>query len=242
MSLTLLALLFAAALLYAAAGQGGGSGYIAVMGLYGVAPEVMRPTALSLNVLVAGLATWRLWRAGWGGWPALWPFLVGSVPGAAAGGAMVLAADSYRLVVGTVLIAAGTWLWWDTGRPAAGPMRHPPFGIRIGAGGAIGLLSGLTGIGGGVFLAPVLLLLRWADPRQTAALTAPFILLNSIAGLAGNGLSMAALPAALPVYAVVTLAGALVGTQLTIRVLSPLMLRRVMALVLLFGGAAVLLR
>lgn len=244
MSPTLLVLLCVASVVYAAAGQGGASGYIAVMGLYGVAPEVMRPTALCLNILVTGLGTWRLWRAGLGDWRGLWPFLLGSVPCSALGGAVVLPASSYRLVVGVVLIGAGLRLWRDAGAPAGaeGASRHPSVALRAATGGGIGLVSGLTGIGGGIFLAPVLLILRWADARRTAALTAPFILVNSVAGLAGNWVSVESLPAALPAYAAVTLVGALVGSHLAIRFLSPAMLRRIMALVLLFGGAAVLLR
>ncbi len=243
MSPTLLVLLFAASVIYTAAGQGGASGYIAVMGLYGVSPEVMRPAALCLNILVTCIGTWRLWRAGLGDWRGLWPFLAGSVPCALIGGAVVLPAASYRLLVGVVLIGASVRLWWDAGRPAEaeGPLRAPSWGPRVATGAAIGMVSGLTGIGGGVFLAPVLLILRWADAPRTAAMTAPFILANSVAGLAGNWVSVASLPAALPAYAAVTLVGALVGSHLAIRFLSPAMLRRIMALVLLFGGAAVLL-
>lgn len=244
MSPTLLVCLFVASVVYTAAGQGGASGYIAVMGLYGVAPEVMRPTALCLNILVTSIGTWRLWRAGLGDWRGLWPFLAGSVPCALLGGALVLPSSSYRLLVGLVLLGAGARLWWDAGRPAEAerPLRTPSWAPRVATGGVIGLVSGLTGIGGGIFLAPVLLILRWADAPRTAAMTAPFILVNSVAGLAGNWVSMASLPAALPAYAAVTLLGALVGSHLAIRFLSPAMLRRVMALVLLFGGGAVLLR
>lgn len=244
MSPTLLVCLFVASVVYTAAGQGGASGYIAVMGLYGVAPEVMRPTALCLNILVTAIGTWRLWRAGLGDWRGLWPFLAGSVPCALLGGAMVLPSSFYRLLVGVVLLGAGVRLWWDAGRPAGAEraLETPSWAPRAVTGGMIGLVSGLTGIGGGIFLAPVLLILRWADAPRTAAMTAPFILVNSVAGLAGNWVSVASLPAALPAYAAVTLLGALVGSHLAIRVLSPAMLRRVMALVLLFGGGAVLLR
>lgn len=244
MSPTLLVCLFVASVVYTAAGQGGASGYIAVMGLYGVAPEVMRPTALCLNILVTTIGTWRLWRAGLGDWRGVWPFLAGSVPCALLGGALVLPPSSYRLLVGVVLLGAGVRLWWDAGRPAGAEpaSRTPSWAARAVVGGMIGLVSGLTGIGGGIFLAPVLLILRWADAPRTAARTAPFILVNSVAGLAGNWVSVASLPAALPAYAAVTLLGALVGSHLAIRFLSPAMLRRVMALVLLFGGGAVLLR
>lgn len=244
MSPTLLVCLFVASVVYTAAGQGGASGYIAVMGLYGVAPEVMRPTALCLNILVTAIGTWRLWRAGLGDWRGLWPFLAGSVPCALLGGALVLPSSSYRFLVGVVLLGAGVRLWWDAGRPAGPerPLGTPSWAARAVTGGMIGLVSGLTGIGGGIFLAPILLILRWADAPRTAAMTAPFILVNSVAGLAGNWASVASLPAALPAYAAVTLVGALVGSHLAIRFLSPAMLRRVMALVLLFGGGAVLLR
>lgn len=240
MSVLLLILLFVAAVLYTAAGQAGASGYLAVMALVGTPQAVMKPTALSLNVLVATFGTWRLWRAGWTDWRGLWPWLLGSVPLSFLGGAIALPGIWYRLLLGPLLVFAGLRLWIA---PAAsdGMPRRPVLAGQVIGGGMIGLLSGLTGVGGGVLLGPLLLLLRWADPRHTAGLTTPFILVNSAAALAGGSAFLRHIPAEMPLYAVATMAGAALGTHLVIHRFSPDTLRRAMAVVLILGGCIVLL-
>src|SRR5215213_5580035 len=183
----LAALLFVTAVVYASVGQAGGSGYLAVMGLVGTAPEVMRPTALLLNLLVAGFATLRFQRAGQLAWSQLWPFLIGSIPLAIAGGALQVPGGIYNLLAGLVLVLAAVPLWRSRGRELvlnAARVRAIPRLPAVGSGAVIGLLAGLTGIGGGIFLGPLLLFTGWADVRRMAGLSSAFILLNSAAALA----------------------------------------------------------
>lgn len=245
MDLAILAsLIFAAAVLYTSVGHAGASGYIAAMALLGIAPEVMKPTALTLNILVAGLASVR-----WNGngkdlaWRSLLPLVIGSVPAAFIGGAVVLSTSHYRMLVGAMLLVAGLKLLWQpqtaTGTTAGGISVPWTGGIVTGA--AVGLLSGLTGTGGGIFLTPLILFFGWAAARQASALTAPFILLNSIAGLSGNLASIKSLPSELPVFVFAAMCGALLGTQIGTRWLSSDTLQRVLGVVLLIAAAKFLL-
>lgn len=206
---------FVVAVLYTSVGHAGASGYLATMALVGVAPEVMRPTALTLNILVAAITVYRFRRARFFNWQGLWPFLLGSVPLAALGGAMRLAPGTYYAAVGGVLLVSAVLLVWRVygsgyRRDEEGVHVRRPLAVLVGAG--IGLLSGLTGTGGGIFLSPVMLLAGWAGPKTTAGIAAPFILVNSAVALAAGTSSVGALPAALPLLAAAAMGGALVGT------------------------------
>lgn len=233
------ALIFAAALLYSSVGHAGASGYIAAMALVGIAPVVMKPTALVLNVLVAGLGTVRWYRLGFVKWRALLPLLAASVPCAFIGGAIQLPGTWYRLLIGTILIIAAAMMLTkqkhDPAAAAEGATAVPVAGGLL-TGGSVGLLSGLTGTGGGIFLSPILLMMRWADPRQASGITLPFILFNSLAGLMGNLVALRALPAELPLFAASALAGGLLGTHFGSRHASNVLLRRLLAVVLLIAG------
>lgn len=238
-------LIFLAAALYSTVGHAGASGYIAAMAFVGLSPLAMKPTALTLNILVASLATVRLWRAGLINLPALLPLVAVSVPLAFVGGAVQLPVSAYRVAVGVVLLAAGLRLLVDPREKAtlqggSGAVRIPLPAALV-AGGAIGLLSGLTGTGGGIFLSPLLLLLGWAGARQAAGMAAPFILVNSVSGLAGNFVSLQALPAELPIYAGAALLGALLGTQMVIRWLPARLLQYLLAAVLLVAAIKLIL-
>jgi len=198
-----------AAFLYATVGHGGASAYIAAMAIAGVAPAEMRPIALQLNVLVSAIATFKFYRAGHFHWRLFWPFAVASIPAAYLGGAITLPGTAYKILVGLVLLYAGWQMWWsaragDELRPARGvPV---PLAMAIGA--ALGVLSGLTGVGGGIFLSPILLLFGWAGTKQTSAVAAPFILVNSLAALAAGFVRNPTLP---PDYAWWLMAAVLVG-------------------------------
>ncbi len=170
---------------YAAVGHGGASAYLAAMALAGIAPAEMRPVALLLNVAVSSLATWKFCRAGHFRWRLFWPFAAAAIPLASLGGAITLPGKAYKVLVGVVLLYAA-WQLWRSAR-AGDEMRktrEPPLAAALAIGGAMGLLAGLTGVGGGIFLSPVLLMLGWAGTKQTSAVAAPFILVNSVAGLA----------------------------------------------------------
>ena len=230
-------LIFAAALLYSSVGHAGASGYIAAMALFGTAPAVMKPTALVLNILVAALGTVRWHLMGLVNRRALAPLLVASIPCAFVGGAIQLSATWYRLVIGVILIvAAASFVFQPQHETLADGSTAVPISGGLVSGGSVGFLSGLTGTGGGIFLSPILLLMRWADPRQASGITAPFILFNSLAGLMGNLLVLRTLPNELPLFAASALAGGLLGTGIGTSWASSTLLQRLLGLVLLIAG------
>lgn len=228
--------LMGGAALYSSVGHGGASSYIAIMALFGVPATVMRPTALALNIIVSSFASLRFVRAGQFRWRVLWPFLIGALPMAYIGGAIHLPSQVYRPIVGVVLWLAAARLLWPKPLQAMAETRDPPVPAAIAAGAGIGLLSGLTGTGGGIFLSPLLLFFAWTTPKQASGVAAVFILVNSIAGLAGNAASLQHLPPALPLYAGAVLVGAVIGTTLGIRLPAPLVVRS-LAIVLVVAGA-----
>jgi uncharacterized membrane protein YfcA len=217
-------------------GHAGASAYLAAMGLVGVAPEVMKPTALALNILVASIVTWRFWRAGYVRPMSALPFLAGSVPAAFVGGAIVLPGEVYRPLVGAILLVAALRFGVTAGRPLE---EHPPRAPLVGAVGSglvIGLLAGLTGTGGGIFLTPLLLVAGWAGTRFAAGTSALFILANSVAGLAGNVGAVGSIPAAIPLWLGVVAVGGAIGSELGSRRLPAPWVRRGLATVLLVAG------
>jgi uncharacterized membrane protein YfcA len=237
-TLLLAALFFAAALLYSSVGHAGASAYLAAMALIGLPPDVMRPTALVLNLFVAGIVVVRFTRAGHLPWRELLPLVLGSIPAAFIGGGIELPGEIYRPLVAIVLLAGA---WRLATAPAAG--EDVPTGVPllpgILAGAAIGLLAGLTGTGGGIFLTPLLVLAGWAATRDAAGLSGAFILANSLAGLAGlAGLASGGvtLPSALPVWIAAVVAGGLIGSWLGAARYSVLGLRRALAVVLVIAA------
>ena len=238
----LAAAFFLVALLYSSVGHAGASGYLAAMALVAVAPEVMRPTALVLNVLVASIATVRFYRAGCFSWRTFWPFAVTSIPCSFLGGALTLPSPFYKAIVGAMLLVAAVKLARDATRVPEVETRDPtptarvPLAPALACGAALGLLAGLTGTGGGIFLSPLLLLLGWADTRTTSGVSAPFILANSIAGLAGTVASLSSLPAALPWWCGAVAAGGLIGAELGAKRLGTRWLRLLLAAVLVIAG------
>ncbi len=240
MTLTIVGLLvFLAALLYSSVGHGGASGYLAAMALVGLDAATMKPTALVLNILVASIATVQFRRAGSFSWPLFWPFALVSAPCAFLGG-RIPPAVFYEPVVGGVLLFAA-WRMLQSASSTPGPVREIPRVLALFLGAGIGLLSGLTGVGGGIFLSPLLLMLRWAEPRQTAGVSAAFILVNSIAGLLGHLSNLARLPEALPWWALAAVIGGAIGSTHGSRKLGGSTLRRLLAAVLVIAGAKLLL-
>jgi hypothetical protein len=231
--------LMAGALLYSSVGHAGASSYIALMALFSIAPEEMRPTALVLNIIVATLGTVRFARAGLFSWRVLWPFLLGAVPFAFIGGGIILPTTLYRPLVGFILWLSAARLLWPKPLPSVTSPKDPPVVPGILAGTGIGLLAGLTGTGGGIFLSPILLFTGWSAPKVASGVASAFILANSIAGLSGNLASVQALPEALPLYAGAVLIGGLAGTRLGINVSQPVLFR-LLAAVLLVAGAKLL--
>lgn len=257
-------LFFIAALLYSSVGHAGASGYLAAMALAGMAPDMMKPAALCMNVVVATLTTFRFYKAGFFSPALLWPFAVTAVPLAYLGGLVPASIPLFKPIVGVVLWIAAIRLMMNdrNGRPgrserepdradrgSAGvgvrtpaPADHTavartprlPLALLVGA--AIGFLSGLTGTGGGIFLSPILILAGWANPRVAGGVSAAFILLNSISGLGGVATAGFRVPDELPLWVAVVFIGALAGTQLGTRQLAPLWLKRLLGVVLLIAG------
>jgi uncharacterized membrane protein YfcA len=227
-----------AAVLYSSVGHAGASGYLAAMAFIGTATPMMRPTALVLNLLVASIAFLRFRQAGWFSWPLFWPFALGSIPFAFIGGAITLPEHWYRTLVGIILWIAAARLWLDLRRRTT-PHRPPRFAAIL-SGATIGLLAGLTGTGGGIFLSPLLLFMGWAETRETGGVSAAFILVNSAAGLAGHPASLDALPSQMWLWSAAAVAGGVIGSELGSRRLGTLTFRRVLGVVLVIAGAKLL--
>lgn len=238
---TVTTLFLLVATLYSTVGHGGGSGYLAAMALLGFAPEVMRPTALILNVCVSLIATIKFYRAGHFSFPLFWPFALVSVPAAYIGGTLTLPADSYRIILGAVLIFSALHMLIRPVGSGGAQVRRPVVWICLIAGSVLGLASGLIGVGGGIFLSPLLLFMGWANLRETAAVSAAFILVNSLAGLAGQLSSLVEVPPALPLWAIAVIGGGWLGATYGSRKFSNPTLRRALALVLILAGAKLIL-
>jgi uncharacterized membrane protein YfcA len=234
--LALAACMMVGAALYSSVGHAGASAYIALMALFGVSAAVMRPTALVLNIIVASFASVRFAQAGLFRWRTLWPFLLGALPFAFLGGSIPLPGEYYRPLVGAVLFVSALRLLWGKDWQAAIQWRDPPIPVAVLCGAAIGLLAGLTGTGGGIFLSPLLIFMAWSAPKPASGVASVFILCNSAAGLLGNLTQLDSLPASLPLYAVAVLSGGLVGTTLGIRLATPVVLRT-LGVVLLVASA-----
>lgn len=208
------------------------------MSFAGLAPSVMRPAALVLNLIVAGIAVVRFASAGHFRWRLFWPFAVTSIPFAFLGGSITLPEAAYKRVLGLVLLFAAYRLWRVFGKGES--TKSAPLLAAFAWGAAIGMLSGLTGVGGGIFLSPLLLLAHWAEPKPTAAVSAAFIWVNSFAGLLGKPSSMAALPSGIALWAAAAAVGGILGAGLGSRRLPSLALRRLLAVVLVVAGAKLL--
>jgi uncharacterized membrane protein YfcA len=229
-------LFFVGAALYASVGHGGASSYLAVMGLFSLAPSVMKPTALALNILVAAVATFKFYRAGLFSWRLFWPFAVVSIPAAFLGGATMLPARTYKIIVGVVLLYAAVWMFRSSLRRFSKETHPPPLWAAFVTGAAIGFLSGLTGVGGGIFLSPLILYMGWAETRATSGVAAPFILVNSIAGLLGHFSSVAQLPPSVPVWGAAAVLGGWIGASFGSKRAPAPVLRQLLSLVLVVAG------
>ena len=226
--------IFVVAVLYSSVGHGGASGYLAVMAFFAVMPAVTRPTALVLNVFVASIGALQFYRAGFFSWRLFLPFAAASIPAAFLGGMIVLPTTVYKAVLGMVLLLAAVRLAFKFVNEEN--IRVPPVWLALVIGGVIGLLSGLVGVGGGIFLTPVLILMNWSEAKQAAGVSALFILVNSIAGLAGNYAQVSALAAEAGFWIAAAIAGGVIGSTLGARRFDSIVLRRILAVVLVAAG------
>jgi uncharacterized membrane protein YfcA len=239
----LIAALAVIAFLYSVVGHAGASGYIAILALAGQSPDQIKPLALFLNTVVASMGCWNFIHAGHLPWSRFRWLYVLSVPAAFLGGWLHLTETWFRRLVGLVLLLSA----WRLGMSNQDPpdLREPRAGVLLVSGGGLGLLAGLTGTGGGVFLTPLLLLCHWCSTRQAAAVSVLFILLNSVAGLAGLWWSRPEIvqgqfqPQVLAALAAVAMAGG-IGSRLGSRHWPIGWIRRVLALVMVVAAAKLL--
>ncbi len=237
----LISLIFLSALLYSSVGHGGASAYLASMALIGVAPETMRPAALVLNVAVASIALYKFYRVGAFSSRLFLPLAIAAMPMAFLGGLVSLPNHIYKPVIGVVLLYAAWMVFRRANQAYQVNLNLPQTPVLLVVGGVLGLLSGLTGVGGGIFLSPLLLFFRWAEMRVISGVSAAFILVNSLSGLAGVMTKNPALPTTLPYWVLAAVVGGYIGAEYGSKRLAVPAIRRALAVVLLIAGAKMLL-
>lgn len=234
-------LFFISALLYSSVGHGGASGYLAMMGLMGVEPSLMKPTALCLNILVSTIAFWRFYSSKNFSWQIFIPLAITAVPMAFIGGMTHLPSHVYKPIVGIVLIFSAIYSFiFPKKLTSEQPLKSVSKGILAMVGAILGLLSGLTGVGGGVFLSPILLFNRWASPKIVAGVASGFILVNSISGLFGVLSTGAKLPSQLPIWLLAVCVGGFIGATFGSKRLADPILNQLLSAVLLIAGLKML--
>lgn len=240
MSISFFILLFVVALLYASVGHGGASGYLALMAIYGFAPEVMKPSALILNLFVSLTSFIMFYKGGHFRWRLFLPFALASIPFSFLGGTITLDAAIYKKVLGVLLLFPVARFFFYPNTEDA-DLKSSNFFISLLIGAIIGFLSGLIGIGGGIILSPVLLLLNWTNQKQTAAISALFIFVNSIAGLAGQLSKGIHIDNTVFGFIAIAFIGGLGGAWLGSLKLKQLYLKYTLALVLLMASVKLIL-
>ncbi len=233
-SITLAVFTFLVSFIYSSVGHGGASGYLALLSFFAIPHQQMTTSALYLNLLVAGMAFWNFLRASHFSWRLVWPFTVASAPFAFIGGFLKVSSNIYFILLAGVLLFAAWRLIFEFDHDTPEIIHPPSFLLSLPLGGVIGILSGMVGIGGGIFLSPLLLLLHWADPKRTAAASAAFIFINSLAGLFGKLVSHQFQLSPVVAYMLVTaFLGGITGSRLGANHFSGKWLRRILAGVLL---------
>jgi uncharacterized membrane protein YfcA len=236
----LIPLIFCAALLFSSVGHGGASAYLATFALIGMAPASMRPAALCLNVLVASIALAKFYKVNAFDWQLFWPIALTSIPTAFIGGQATLPNQTYKILVGLCLIYAAWMIFKQVSRSdeiEQHPVKRPVL-LCLGAG--LGFLAGLTGVGGGIFLSPILLFFGWAKTKVISGVAAAFILVNSVSGLIGVLTKSPTLPDGLAYLALAAIAGGWMGAEYGSKRLANPTIRKLLALVLLFAGSKML--
>lgn len=228
-------LLFIVAFLYASVGHGGASGYLALMAIFSVTPEVMKPTALLLNLFVSLTSFIQYYRGGHFKWKIFLPLALASVPMSFIGGLLVLDGTIYKKILGVLLlIPIIRFLFFKN--PVINEKNKQNIILSVIIGGSIGFLSGMIGIGGGIILSPILLLLKWTDQKQTAAISALFIFVNSLAGLAGQLTKGIHFSADMYWYVIIAFAGGLCGAYFGALRFKQAILKNILASVLLLAA------
>lgn len=229
-------LILIVAALYSSVGHGGASGYLAVMSFVILDPPLMSTTALLLNILVAGIGTIQFSRAGHFSWKLAWPFVLLSIPFAFIGGLLRISALTYSLLLAGVLLFTSYRLVRTRNRVGEEQLVPPSRFMAVGAGGSIGMLSGIVGVGGGIFLSPIMILMKWATIKQTAAISAFFIVVNSIAGLGGRFVRGGLEVGYIWPFVLAAAAGGLIGSYFGASKFTSKLLRQLLGIVLLIAA------
>lgn len=228
------------AFMYAGVGHGGASGYLALMALFLFPPELMKPTALLLNVFVAGIAFWLYRNRGYFNWRLFYPFALSSIPAAFMGGYINVEPDIYKKVLGVLLIFAILRMLGFLGKERE-KLRNIKLWQGLLAGGAIGFFSGLIGIGGGIILSPVILLMGWGKMKETAAVSALFIFVNSLAAISGYTLNGSGIDPQSFILVAIAFIGGFAGAHFGSSKLNNVQLRYMLALVLIVASIKLIL-
>ncbi len=237
---------FIVALIYSSVGFGGGSSYLALLALpiFAIAFPVIRSTALFCNIIVVTGGVFIFYREGKLSVKEVWPYLIGSIPMAYVGGFWPIQQNTFFILLGVTLVVVPFLLWFqpheDIDQQKPNLSESNP--IKIIIGGAIGMLSGLVGIGGGIFLSPILHLLRWSNAKRISAIASAFILVNSIGGLAGQfkrGIPELSWQFLVPLLVAVFVGGQ-IGSRLGARKFNPIYIKRITALLILIAGLNIL--
>lgn len=240
-AILLLPLIFLAALLFSSVGHGGASAYLAVFALVSMAPESMRSAALFLNVLVASIALYKFYQAKAFDWTLFWPIAMTSIPFAFLGGQVTLPNHTYKAIVGICLLYAAWTIFSHANKTddvIVKPAKKP---VLLLVGAVLGFLAGLTGVGGGIFLSPILLFCCWAKTKVISGVAAAFILVNSISGLLGVLTKSLTLPSGLVYWAIAAILGGWIGSEYGSKRLANPTIRKFLATVLVFAGSKMLL-
>lgn len=232
-------LLFLVAFLYSSVGHGGASGYLVLMALFGIAPSLMKSSALLMNVFVSLISFYEYYRSGHFRWKLFFPFAIASVPFSFIGAYITIDALLYKKILGIILIFPILRLFgvFGKGSEEEKDINHI-WAFAIGA--VIGLLSGMIGIGGGIILSPVILLFHWGNMKQTASVSALFIFVNSIAGLVGLISKGIAIDNSIYLWIAVSLIGGFAGAYFGSRKLNNPVLKKILSVVLVIASIKLL--
>lgn len=241
--LILIAAFFIVALIYSSVGFGGGSSYLAILALMAINFYMIRSTALLCNIVVVSVGTFIFYKEGKLDFKKSWPLVISSVPMAYLGGLWPIRQDVFFILLGSTLVAVAFFLWLQPEKNSSlSNSKYDTIPFKIFIGGALGLLSGLVGIGGGIFLSPILHFIRWDEAKKISAIASFFILVNSISGLAGQLQQRSSvdwrfvLPLLLSVFI-----GGQIGSRLGAKKFNPLYVKRITAALILVAGSKILI-
>lgn len=229
------------AFLYSSVGHGGASGYLALMAFFNFSPGEMRSSALLLNIFVSGIAFFQFYRSGNFRWNFFYPFAILAVPMAFAGAGINLETEVYKVVLGICLFFAAFRILGFFGKYTVEEKKQIQFMPALILGGLIGFISGIIGIGGGILLSPIMIFLRWANLKEAAAVSALFILVNSLSGFAGVINTDVTLSPQIYIWIIAALAGGLAGSYFGSKILNQPALRYLLSAVLIFAGFKLIL-